>query len=107
MGNELGVLQEIWDVWDDNHDAIREQTFEHFRQLYEEQLRELVEHRSRMERDKMINEAVDFFSVSMNFLRWLGLGPDEIVEAIHNRVENRYAGKTTAIMTRDSKRFGV
>ena len=103
----LGVLQEIWDAWDVEDAEIKKQTFGHFLQLYKEQLKELEEHRQNNNEVGVLREAVDFMSVSLNLFRWYGLKPDNIVRAIHNRVETRYKGKVKEIMNRDRGRFGM
>lgn len=103
----LGVLQEIWDAWDVEDAEIKRQTFGHFCQLYGAQLDELVEHRNNDNEAGVIREAIDFMSVTMNLLRWVGLKPDDIARAIHDRVETRYKGKAKEIMDRDRGRYGM
>ncbi len=103
----LGVLQEIWEVWDGEHEQIMAQSFSHFNSLYLGQLQELVSHHNTGNTQGAINEAIDFMSVSMNFLRWSGLSAHEIYDAIKDRVDTRYRGKVRAIIDRDAGRYGA
>ena len=103
----LGVLGNIWEVWDEEHDQVMSQSFNHFNSLYLRQLLELVAHHNIGNTQGAINEAIDFMSVSMNFLRWNGLNAHEIADAIKNRVDTRYRGKVRAIIDRDAGRYGA
>ena len=103
----LGVLKEIFEVWDGEHEQIMTQSFSHFNSLYLGQLQELLAHHNTGNTQGAINEAIDFMSVSMNFLRWSGLSAHEIYDAIKDRVDTRYRGKVRAIIDRDAGRYGA
>lgn len=103
----LGVLKDIFEVWDREHEQIMSQSFSHFNSLYLRQLQELLSHHNTGNTQGAINEAIDFMSVSMNYLRWSGLSAHEIYDAIKNRVDTRYRGKIRAIIDRDTGRYGA
>ena len=103
----LGPLGDIWDVWDEEHDQIMSQSFNHFMSLYLGQIQELLSHHNQGNKQGTIKEAIDFMSVSINFLRWSGLSAHEIYDAIKDRVDTRYRGKVRAIIDRDAGRYGT
>ncbi|KKN15243.1 hypothetical protein LCGC14_0988110 [marine sediment metagenome] len=103
----LGILGDIWEVWDGEDKQIKSQSFSHFTSLYLGQLQELLSHHNTGNTQGAINEAIDFMSVSMNFLRWSGLSVHEIYDAIKNRIDTRYRGKVRAILDRDAGRYGA
>ena len=48
-------------------------------------------------RDTRAKEIIDIISVSLNWLRWLGLTPKDIAEQVRARAAKRYAGQGDAI----------
>ena len=103
----LGVLGDMWEVWNEEHDQIMSQSFLHFNSLYLRQLQELLAHHNQSNTQGAINEAIDFLSVSINYLRWSGLSAHEIFDAIKDRIDTRYRGKVRTIIDRDTGRYGA
>lgn len=99
---KLGVLQHLWDAWMPEHNNILRAPADLFPPAYLAQLKEIKEHLRDGDEDKALNEIVDMISLSVNWLRWFGLKPQDIAELIDKRIQTRYVGQVSAIM----KKYG-
>jgi len=89
----LGPFQDIWDAWDEVHNRLMVQPETHFTSTILTQLEEAEAE----PRDTRAKEVIDIISVSLNWLRWLGYGPEMVAQAVQDRAAKRYVGQGEAI----------
>ncbi|MET0233607.1 MAG: hypothetical protein ABW224_03110 [Kibdelosporangium sp.] len=96
----LGPFQEFWDVWDAADAQIKHRPLSHFRNAFETQFDELVDHLTAPfpDREAAAREATDIISIALNLMRRLGFEPSEVAEIARRRAETRMNGRTTEIL---------
>ncbi|MBP2320146.1 hypothetical protein JOF56_000531 [Kibdelosporangium banguiense] len=93
-----GPLQVLWQVWNPEHEVMRQKELDHFAHAYERQIKELSNHHLAGEYDRAANEAVDMMSISLNYMRMLGYSPSKIAQTITDRAKLRMEGQTKEIL---------
>jgi hypothetical protein len=93
-----GPLQVLWEVWDPEHEVMREKKLDHFVAAYERQITEFTNHHQAGDYDRAANEAVDMMSISLNYMRMLGYSPSEIAQTVRDRAKLRMEGQTKEIL---------
>ncbi|UOX92448.1 hypothetical protein MUY14_18160 [Amycolatopsis sp. FBCC-B4732] len=105
--SELGPFQAMWRAWDAVDEELKAKPLGHFERSIEIQFEEMREHLAAGDRDAAVREAVDVVSIGLNCLRWMGLDPTEVAEAVRSRTDTRMQGKTHEILDKYQRLHGI
>jgi hypothetical protein len=105
--SELGPFEAMWLAWNDVHDDLKAKPLSHFERSVEIQFEEMREHLAAGDRDAAVREAVDIVSIGLNCLRWMGLDPAEVAEAVRSRTDTRMQGQTREILDKYQRLHGI
>ena len=86
IGRCLGPFVSTWMAWSKTWDIWKSYPDAHFAYAIEQQLEELDD----CDDDHKAKELVDIMSITLNWMRQLGLTPEEIAQAVMNRARTRY-----------------
>ena len=103
----LGPLQGMRDAWDRVHDQVMAKPSSHFRISIGIQMDEVDKEIAKGNGSHAAKEMVDILSVTLNWMRWLGLSAGEIAHVIRARAADRYEGQAQNILDKYAKKFGI
>ena len=102
MDNDLGVLEDVWDVWTPAADIARDRGY--FARVAEAQVAE-IEHQINLAtrgvsgaREAAWAEMVDLIAVALDWMRFTGVTKGEVEGYISDRVKFRYRNNTKKIV---------
>ncbi len=95
------------DTWDEVHDQVVEKPRYHFLRTLGIQLEEVEDDLDRGDLPHAAKEMVDIISVTLNWMRWLGLSAEDIAKVIKTRTETRYLGQAQDILDKYWKEYAI
>ena len=102
MQSDLGLLEDIWDVWTPSAATARDDNY--FPRVAYAQVDEVVHHLTRAshgqsgEREAAWAEMVDIIAVALDWMRHTGADKGRVAAAITDRVKFRYRNNTDRIV---------
>ena len=103
----LGPWQVGWDAWNAEDTTIKTLTADHFQTTILTQILEVREALAKGDTAHAAKECNDIISVTLNWIRQMGLTPEQIATAAESRGAQRYAGQTADIMHKYRTKYGI
>lgn len=105
--SSLGPWQGGYDAWSELDDYIRTLHADHFQTTLLTQILEVREQLALGDLEHAAKEMNDIISVTLNWMRAIGLDSAGIAATARARGKLRYAGQVKEIMARYQKKYGI